>query len=105
MQEIIAGTGIDVEIGANATSADLADQIWLADRGIIEKVQVDQFFMNAMSLPFVKSTHHPDEPQNGAQRVPFALQYGGRCHSERKRTNAALRRLRRLAPLPAGPSL
>ncbi|MDF1569971.1 MAG: hypothetical protein P1P77_18290, partial [Spirochaetaceae bacterium] len=50
IQDEIAGTDIDVEIGENAAPADLAIQVWMADREIIEKVHAEQFFMNVRSF-------------------------------------------------------
>ncbi|ABK19449.1 hypothetical protein QMW84_08865 [Cronobacter sakazakii] len=59
IQDEIAGTDIDVEIGENAAPADLAIQVWMADREIIEKVHAEQFFMNVRSFEYFKTKKNP----------------------------------------------
>lgn len=48
-----------MEIGKNAAPADLAIQVWMADREIIEKVHAEQFFMNVRSFEYFKTKKNP----------------------------------------------
>ena len=59
IQDEIAGTDIDVEIGENAAPADLAIQVWMANREIIEKVHAEQSFMSVRSFEYVKTKANP----------------------------------------------
>jgi hypothetical protein len=56
IQEAIADTEIDVSIPKDAAYGDLALQVWIQDRNIIERLHAEQFLFRPRSFEYFKCT-------------------------------------------------
>jgi hypothetical protein len=56
IQEAIEGTKLDATIDAQTTPADLAIQVWLHDRRIIERLHAEQFLTRPRSFEYFMTT-------------------------------------------------
>jgi len=57
IQDAIAGTDIDVVIGENVAHADLAIQVWMKDRNLIERLHAEQFIFRRRSFEYFRATN------------------------------------------------
>ncbi len=57
IQDAIAGTDIDVVIGENVAYADLAIQVWMKDRNLIERLHAEQFIFRRRSFEYFRATN------------------------------------------------
>ncbi len=59
IQDAIADTEIDVSIAEDAAYGDMALQVWVQDRDIIERLQAEQFLFRPRSFEYFKCTREP----------------------------------------------
>jgi len=57
IQDLIDGTEIDVVIDENAARADLAIQVWMKDRDLIERLHAEQFLLRPRSFEYFRVTN------------------------------------------------
>ena len=57
IQDAIDGTGIDVVIDKDAARADLAIQVWMKDRDLIERLHAEQFLFRPRSFEYFRATN------------------------------------------------
>lgn len=55
LQDAIADTDLDVVIGENAAHADLAIQVWMQDRDLVERLHAEQFLFRPRSFEYFKT--------------------------------------------------
>lgn len=59
IQNAIDGTELDVAISEDAAYADLAIQVWMQDRRVIERIHAEQFLLRPRSFEYYKTTNNP----------------------------------------------
>jgi hypothetical protein len=71
IQEAIADTEIDVSISEDAAYGDLALQVWVQDRNIIERLHAEQFLFRPRSFEYFKCTREtiPDFEEPSEETV------------------------------------
>ncbi|BBO77772.1 hypothetical protein DSCW_51890 [Desulfosarcina widdelii] len=57
LQEAIADTDLDVVIGENAAHADLAIQVWMQDRELVERLHAEQFLFRPRSFEYFRTNN------------------------------------------------
>jgi hypothetical protein len=57
LQEAIADTDLDVVIGENAAHADLAIQVWMQDRDLVERLHAEQFLFRPRSFEYFRTNN------------------------------------------------
>jgi len=62
LQEAIAGTDLDVEIGQDTAPADLAVQVWLQEPALLERLYAEQFLFHPRSFEYFRTTSYPIPP-------------------------------------------
>lgn len=59
IQDAIAETNLDMQISEEAAFADLALQVWMKDRNIIERLHAQQYLLRPRSFEYFRCTKRP----------------------------------------------
>ncbi|NLG18520.1 MAG: hypothetical protein GX556_14390 [Fibrobacter sp.] len=59
LQEAIKGTELDAKISSRASACDLAIQIWMTNRELIERIHAEQYITNIRSFRYFKTEKDP----------------------------------------------
>ena len=90
LQDALVDAGLEVEIGEEVTSADLAVQVWLKAPALLERLHAEQLLFHPRSFEYFRTSHSPIPPFRVPDAVAiqalenalddwFAMKRRGRC--------------------------